>query len=69
MTRRLDSFPIETVSKLTKSLNKAFKGGISGATAMVCQVGSFHNYRRLPCAWQVCYTGNRPKAIIVEKRG
>ena len=25
---------------ISKSLNKAFKGGISGATAMVCQVGS-----------------------------
>ena len=28
MTRRLDSFPIETVSKLTKSLNKAFHAKI-----------------------------------------
>ena len=25
---------------ISKSLNKAFKGGISGASAMVCQVGS-----------------------------
>ena len=27
-------------SIISKSFNKAFKGGISGATAMVCQVGS-----------------------------